>query len=267
MQIEKYTLTQENIRHELQNFADMGGCSTTVQAACAAQLIIMGALGDHFWRREYRYPKNTKSFLQHHWVVRSIDFARTIWRAKELPGFWEWAERAKKGDIRSAYFELLWITTLEKNFSQAELVVPSGKKGRDFDIILLDGWGLSELNVEVKSRPTPFHNTNRLINFLQKSEDQLPRNSFGAIVFSVNPTTESLTQLSIDSSLSIFLNKSSRIRYVGYCWESVSTPTELAFSYNWLSAAGECTSMLELNSNIISEEAFLQEVCGEQIKD
>jgi len=184
-----------------------------------------------------------------------------LWVAREVPGFEQWLVRARNDDFEAAYFELYWLSAFARLFRAVQLNVASGEKGSDFDLLLHDGLGFESLNVEVKTRTEPLENRKKVRRFLDAARSQLPAGQPGAVVFRCS-ARETLNQPELDAAIQATISNSSRLAFVAYCWEPLSTDNLIAFAHACVTKTGRDDDLLKCQPRITTPEELIAVCCG-----
>ena len=181
-----------------------------------------------------------------------------LWRLRSVPGLYEWINRARNAEFEAAYFELYWLSRFAGVFKHVEFNVASLKKGLDFDLLLHDGLGYLEVCAEVKSRTQPLHNGSAVRRFLGKAKEQLPKGKQGVIVFKL-AREENIEQDELDAACQSFLNSTSRVQFVGYCFELDRDPLALRFGHRCVTKLGRNDGLIPIERRMDVPANFLRD--------
>ncbi len=106
-------------------------------------------------------------------AYRILDLAELLFNLQEIDGFADCIERMKNGDIEATYAELDFGRMLHMHDVKFRFVVPSGKKGSDYDIEIDNGEWQICADAKCKIQDTEF-STNTIWNTLHDARTQFP---------------------------------------------------------------------------------------------
>jgi hypothetical protein len=112
---------------------------------------------------------------KHKAISNYLRLSENLYNLQVIPGFDECIERLRDGDIEGAFAELEFGGMLARNRVPFRYVVPSGTKGRDYDIDILHHSGLVVCaDAKCKIESTAFSRSS-VISSLEQARKQLPK--------------------------------------------------------------------------------------------
>lgn len=146
-----------------------------------AQTIILNTLGGDFWAKECTTFGEKQEFFAQKSEVRVIQLANALWNLKACSGFRDFLTKNDTSSFESTYYESVIAHLFLKESRSVEFIIPSKKRGDDFDIAVTGFKASKDYNVEVKARRKSFDTEQQATNFLKSCRTQLPPNQSGII--------------------------------------------------------------------------------------
>lgn len=232
-------LTPEILQEEVSGLHEIGIRDPEAIQLALAQCIIINSLGGQFWAKECTTFGSKQEFFIQKSDVRVVHLAHVLWCLKECPGFNDFLKKNDQSNFESTYYEAVVAYLFLKESSSVELVIPSQVRGTDFDLRIQRFRDYAILNVEVKARRKTFKSEKQALDFLKRHRSQLPGDMNGAIFSKIETGSESIDKASLTSATKRFLNDTSRVKFVVYCWDASSAQSAIALGYYAVSLDGD----------------------------
>jgi hypothetical protein len=166
------------------------------QSFALASAVVRGFLGEK-WLDRYVMPNRRRpGFLTMNETngasldmsaYRIMDLAELLYNLQNVPGFDECIARMRNGDIEGTHAELDFGRMLYLHKIRFRYVIPSGLKGRDYDVDVIYPNGLAVCgDAKCKVETTEF-GTKTIDDTLEKARSQLPADRPGIVFVKLPP--------------------------------------------------------------------------------
>lgn len=187
---------------------------------CVANRIILAGLGREYWAREVASSgAGGRTLFKGTHQLSVMRVADVLWRLRSVPNFEFYLAECLTKDLRSTFFELLGADMLRSACDGIEFVLPSRKRGADYDLRAFGLWGIKVSAVEIKQRTEPFNDPKRLRSFLNDHRTQLPPEPGGVFMFTLCLEGEHLSQDEIADVVTRWIRGTRRVARVVLQWD------------------------------------------------
>lgn len=244
-----HNLTELYVEEEKKKLVASGFSRSIIETIISFEIVTNTLLPD-FLKREFS-TNDLGVILKKFDDPYFYHLADLIWQLKDMPSFKKYIlSGARTKTKECVYSELYFLNMISRVSEYVDFNFPIGKKGNDFDLIATNFRShsnllYSNLNIEVKTRSSPFKNKEQIKDYLNKARKQLPSSSDGAIciLLEENFLPSTINQKDLDSTFKQYLETTKRISFLVYLWiEKTSIQNNkraLVIKYKCLNKDGE----------------------------